>query len=124
MGWPDWIEELKERYLADEASVFLLYGDVTGDRWQVDALHGEFEHAANLLRLSDQVVMQKGGDNPLHIVTESIRFEPDRDLVTSETSILLRSAQAQIEAERAVFDLSSRVYRFTKTRAIYRNDDS
>ncbi len=35
MAWPEWIEELKERYLADEASAFLLYGNVTGTTWRV-----------------------------------------------------------------------------------------
>ncbi|MCB9758430.1 MAG: hypothetical protein H6739_01185 [Alphaproteobacteria bacterium] len=33
MAWPDWIEQLKARYLANEASVFLLHGGVHGLRW-------------------------------------------------------------------------------------------
>lgn len=28
MAWPDWIEELRERYLADESNVFVLHGAV------------------------------------------------------------------------------------------------
>lgn len=94
------------------------------DLWRVDALDGEFEHRDNLLRLRRQVVMQKSGPDPIELLTESIRFEPDRNLVSSEASVLLRSGSAQIRAERAVFDLSGRVYRLTNARAIYANDDS
>lgn len=36
MSWPAWIEELRERFLADEASAFLVHGDVTDDVWDVD----------------------------------------------------------------------------------------
>ncbi|MCB9794881.1 MAG: hypothetical protein H6741_19420 [Alphaproteobacteria bacterium] len=45
--WPDWIEELKRRYLADEASVFLLHGAVEGATWDVD---GEPLDCAGVLR--------------------------------------------------------------------------
>ena len=34
--WPDWIEELKSRYLNNEASVFLLHGAVDAGRWVVE----------------------------------------------------------------------------------------
>ncbi len=94
------------------------------DHWQVDAMNGEFVHQENLLRLREQVVMQKQGDNPIQIYTESIRFEPDRDLVSSEAKVLMRSNHAKIEAEQVVFDLAGKIYRFTKTRAIYYHDDS
>lgn len=33
MMWPQWIETLKERYLADQASVFVLHGAVASGRW-------------------------------------------------------------------------------------------
>ena len=47
MSWPVWIEELKRRYLAGEASVFLLHGDVVQGRWNLD---GEALDAPSLLR--------------------------------------------------------------------------
>jgi LPS export ABC transporter protein LptC len=87
-------------------------------------MNGEFVHQDNLLRLRDQVVMQRQGDNPIQIYTESIRFEPDRDLVSSEAKVLLRSNLSKIEAEQVVFDLAGKVYRFSKTRAIYYHGDS
>jgi lipopolysaccharide export system protein LptC len=93
-------------------------------QWQVNSLNGEFLHKDNLLRLSNQVVMQKQGDNPMQVYTESIRFEPDQNLVSSEASVLIRNKRARIEAERAIFDLSTRIYRFNKTRATYYHDDS
>ena len=89
------------------------------DHWLVDALNGEFLHRDNLLRLRNQVVIQKLGDNPFQMYTESIRFEPDLDLVTSEAKVLMRSNQAQIEAEQAVFDLAGKIYRFNKTHSVY-----
>jgi hypothetical protein len=36
MGWPGWIEELRSRFLADEASVFLVHGEVDDKVWDVD----------------------------------------------------------------------------------------
>ena len=36
MAWPEWIEELKRRYLADEANVFVLYGDIASATFDID----------------------------------------------------------------------------------------
>lgn len=94
------------------------------DHWKVDAIIGEFVHQDNILHLRDQVVMQKHGNNPMQMSGESISFEPDRDLVTSDTKISMRSKKAHIEAEQAYFDLSGKVYRFNKTRATYYHEDS
>ncbi|MCP4808346.1 MAG: hypothetical protein GY913_33360 [Proteobacteria bacterium] len=48
MPWPTWIEELKTRYLADEANVFLLHGPpVREGRW---AVNGKIVGAAEVLR--------------------------------------------------------------------------
>lgn len=94
------------------------------DQWQVDARNGEFEHQVNIFHLRESVVMKRQGDNPLRISTESISFEPDRDLVISDTRISMLSDQAMIEAEQAVLDLGDRVYRFNNTRTIYYDGDS
>jgi LPS export ABC transporter protein LptC len=94
------------------------------DHWLVDALDGELLHGENILRLRNQVVIQKRGDNPFQMYTESIRFEPDRDLVSSEAKVLMRNKQGQIEAEQAVFDLAGQIYRFSKTHSIFYHDDS
>ncbi|MCP4768056.1 MAG: LPS export ABC transporter periplasmic protein LptC [Gammaproteobacteria bacterium] len=94
------------------------------DPWQIDAITGEYLHRENLMRLRQEVVMQKQGAQPMRVYTDSIRFEPDRDLVTAESDILMISPQARIKAERAQFDLASKVYRFEKTRAVYHREDS
>jgi LPS export ABC transporter protein LptC len=94
------------------------------DHWLVDALNGEFLHQDNLLRLRNQVVIQKQGDNPFQMYTEGIRFEPDLNLVTSEAKVLMRSKQTQIEAEQAIFDLAGKIYRFNKTHSVYSRGDS
>ena len=94
------------------------------ERWELDAQQGEFRHQQNLLRLQQQVVMQKLGANPLQLLTEGIRFEPDLDLVSSEASVVMLSKQFKIEAERAIFDLAKKVYRLTNARSIYYHGDS
>ena len=94
------------------------------DHWLVDALNGELLHQENLIRLRNQVVIQKQGENPFQMYTESIRFEPDRHLVTSEAKVLMRSNQAQIEAEQAIFDLAGKIYRFNQTHSVYYYGDS
>lgn len=93
-------------------------------QWQIDALEGEFEHAANLLHLRREVVMQKTGPDTIELRTESIRFEPERDLISSDVAVVLTSRDTRIEADAAVFDLADRVYRLSNARAVYRNEDS
>lgn len=47
MTWPQWIETLKERYLAEQASVFVLHGAVRSGRW---SYAGEAVDCPELLR--------------------------------------------------------------------------
>lgn len=94
------------------------------DPWLVDSLAGEYQHANNLLRLTQQVVMQRHGESPMQIYTESIRFEPDRELVTAESEILMVNPQARIRAEFAEFDLARKIYKFTRTHSVYKNENS
>lgn len=92
--------------------------------WLVDSLAGEFQHANNLLRLTQQVVMQKHGESPMQIYTESIRFEPDIELVTAESEILMVNPQATVRADFAEFDLARKIYKFTRTHSVYKHEDS
>ena len=46
MSWPRWTDELKDHYLGDEASAFLVVGDIHAERWLVD---GDRIDAANVL---------------------------------------------------------------------------
>ncbi len=94
------------------------------DPWQIDAVTGEYLHGNDVLRLRQEVVMQRQGTRPMQVYTESIRFEPNRDLVTAESDILMLSQQVRIEAERAVFNLADEVYKFKNTRAVYHREDS
>ncbi|HEY5738845.1 MAG TPA: LPS export ABC transporter periplasmic protein LptC [Gammaproteobacteria bacterium] len=94
------------------------------DDWQVVALEGEFRHADNLLYLRRDVVMNREGVDPLRLSTESIRFEPARDFVTTEAEVVIETHAGRIEAERASFDLAAGIYRFTRSSAVYHNDGS
>jgi LPS export ABC transporter protein LptC len=99
-----------------------IYNDI--DPWHIDALTGEYQHGNNLLQLKQEVVMQKQGPSPIQVYTESISFEPDRELISTDSEILMVSPQARIHAERAEFDLARKIYRFRKTRAVYSHEDS
>jgi len=92
------------------------------DPWLVDSLAGEYQHANNLLRLTRQVVIKRNGESPMQIYTESIRFEPDRELVTAESETLMVIPQARIRADFAEFDLARKIYRFTRTSSVYNNE--
>ncbi len=94
------------------------------DPWLVDSLAGEYQHANNLLRLTRQVVIKRNGESPMQIYTESIRFEPDRELVTAESETLMVIPQARIRADFAEFDLARKIYRFTRTNSVYKNEKS
>ena len=50
MAWPDWIEELKQRYLADESNVFVMHGAVTGAHYLVDDDGDEWLDAVGVLK--------------------------------------------------------------------------
>ena len=94
------------------------------DPWLVDSLAGEYQHGNNLLRLTQQVVMQKQGESPIQIYTDSVRFEPDLDLVTTESETLMVNPQVRIQADSAEFDLARKIYKFTRTRSVYTNENS
>ncbi|MFT5218653.1 MAG: LPS export ABC transporter protein LptC [Planctomycetota bacterium] len=94
------------------------------DIWLVDSILGNFEHKQNSLEFSQQVVMQKKGLLPMQIFSESLRFEPDLNLVSSDSSILMTSKNSRIEAEQAVFNLADKIYSLKRTRAVYHHDNS
>ena len=94
------------------------------EQWRVNSEQGQFQHRNNILMLQQNVVLQKLGDDPLRLTTETIQFEPDRDLVTMPDKVLILSNNARIEAEQATFNLTSKVYLFQKARTVYSNDKS
>jgi len=117
---------LEHRPLTDvshiEAPTLQIYSD--GERWQVDAREGQFQHRDNLLQLRHEVVMRRGGEQPLQLSADSLSFAPDRDLVSAESNILLRTDNAVIEADTAIFDLESGHYNLTRTRSVYDQNES
>ena len=57
--WPDWIEELKRRYLAEEASVFLLHGAVDVVAWPYE---DELLDALRFSKPGPRWLVMNGGD--------------------------------------------------------------
>ncbi len=94
------------------------------EQWRINSEQGQFQHRNNILVLQQNVVLQKLGDDPLRVATETIQFEPDRNLVTMPDKVLMRSNGARIEAEQAIFNLTSKVYLLQKARTVYSNDNS
>ena len=92
--------------------------------WLVDSLVGEYQHANNLLHLTRDVVMQRKGQSPVQVFTQSIRFEPDREWITADSEITMLQPNSRIVAERGEFDLAGQVYKLKRTRAVYHHEDS
>jgi lipopolysaccharide export system protein LptC len=93
----------------------------TGD-WNIQAQKGELKHQQNLLLLSDDVVVKRLGANALQISAESMLFEPDRDLITSDKRVVIESDNSRVSGDMAVFDLHNQVYSMKNTRSIYNHD--
>jgi lipopolysaccharide export system protein LptC len=93
----------------------------TGD-WNIQAQKGELNHQQNLLLLSDDVVVKRLGANALQISAESMLFEPDRDLITSDKRVVIESDNSRVSGDMAVFDLHNQVYSMKNTRSIYNHD--
>ena len=89
------------------------------EHWQVVAQTAEMLHKFNILKLIDNVVMEKQSEEVMLFSAEIMQFESDLDLVTSERRVRLVSKNSQIDADKAVLDLDKNIYRFTNTRAIY-----
>ena len=92
--------------------------------WLVDSRAGEYQHASNLLHLTHDVVMQRHGDEPIRIYSDSVHFEPDRELVTSDSEITMINPHTRLVADHAEFDLARQVYRFKRARTVYKHEDS
>ena len=93
----------------------------TGD-WNLRAQKGELRHQQNILRLSDDVVVKRLGPNALQISAESMLFEPERDLITSDKRVVIESENSSISGDMAVFDLHNQVISMKNTRSVYNHD--
>ncbi len=94
-----------------------------GDRWRIDSRLGRFEHRQNRLHLEQDVVVEKFGEAPLRLLGERISFEPDRDLVSSDSRIVILTDESRIEAEQAVFNIADGIYSLRRAKAVYRDAD-
>jgi LPS export ABC transporter protein LptC len=116
-----------EHFIKDDISrieqpMIRVYRD-SGD-WQVKALRGDILHQQEWLRLDNNVVMQKLGGDAIQFRSESMLFKPEQDQVISETMVIIESGRAKISGDKAVFDLSNKVYSLKNTRAIYYHEES
>jgi len=89
------------------------------DDWRVEADSGQMYHRSNTMRLSDNVVMQKMGGDLMEVRSESILFEPDRDLLVSNQGLVIEWPNARISADEGVFDIQKQVYKLKNAKAVY-----
>ncbi|MFT5503004.1 MAG: LPS export ABC transporter protein LptC [Gammaproteobacteria bacterium] len=94
------------------------------DNWQVNADKGELFHQINWLQLQSNARLQRLGGDLFEVTSNSLLFEPDKDLVAANEALIMRTKGAEIHAEQAVFDLKQKIYRLQKTIAIYHNDET
>jgi LPS export ABC transporter protein LptC len=92
------------------------------DNWQVSADKGELFHQINWLQLQNNARLQRVSGDLFEVTSNSLLFEPDRDLVAANEALIMKTKGAEIHAEQAVFDLTQKIYRLQKTIAIYNND--
>ncbi len=105
-----------------EAPTVLIYETI--NNWRVEAVIGEMYHRSNTMKLSENVIMQKMGKDPMLVRSKTILFEPDRDLVVADQGLVIESANTRITADEAVFDLNNQVYRLKNTRTVYYDENN
>lgn len=93
-----------------------------GGDWHVNASRGDIYHQKNWLKLSDDVFIQKQGPNGMQARSESMLFEADRNILSSEETVVIESGNSRIRGDKAVFDLENEVYTLKNTRSIYYHD--
>jgi LPS export ABC transporter protein LptC len=94
------------------------------DNWQVSAENGELFHQINWLQLQNNARLQRLGGDLFQVTSNSLLFEPDKDLVAANEALIMKTKGAEIHAEQAVFDLNRKIYRLQKTKAVYKNDET
>ncbi len=105
-----------------EAPIVRVYE--TNSDWRVEAVIGEIYHRSNTMKLSKKVMMQKMGKDPILVRSETILFDPDRDLAVADQGLVIESANTRITADEAVFDLNNQVYRLKNTRTVYYDENN
>jgi len=93
-----------------------------GEHWRAHARNGSMQHRDNLIHLERDVVLRRQRGALLEMRSDRLRFEPDRDLVASESPVLMRSGASRIEADTATFDLANNIFRFNRARALYQDE--
>ena len=94
------------------------------NQWLVSAQNAEHFHKLNWLELQNNARLERSGNRPITITTNRLLFEPDKDIIAADEPLKMRTDDAEINAEKAIFDMSGKIHRLHKTRAVYYNDQS
>lgn len=87
--------------------------------WTLNAETGKLKHATEVLKLQQQVTMQKQGQQSLRLESEQAVFESKAEIVTFPSTVLITSDDARISATSATLDVKNNVYRFNQARTVY-----
>ena len=90
-------------------------------RWQILARQGSLHHPTEIIKLSDQVTMQRFDENdPIHLEAELIEFNPKQDLVRIPQNLILKTDELYLQAESAVLDMLNKRHQLHRVQASYR----
>lgn len=90
-----------------------------GDHWQARSRMAELQHQDEILKLIDDVVLQRTGDEPIKMTTNLLSFDANNDKVVSKNGVLIVSDNSRINADSAVFDLDQNIYSLSRASAVY-----
>ena len=94
-------------------------------QWQVSALQGSLAHQQELLRLEQQVDLQRiSGQQPLRLNTEVMILETANDLVEMPEALTLTTDNLWLQADNASLYMNKNYYQFNRVKATYHKRDS
>ncbi len=116
-----------EHYIREDISQirqpFIIY-QADPHQWQVSALQGSLSHQQELLRLDQQVDLQRVSDQqPLQLNTEVLILETASDLVELPEALTLTTDSMRLQAENASLDMNKNYYQFNRVKATYHKRD-
>jgi len=88
--------------------------------WHILAQQGSLYHPTELLKLSQQVKMQRLDElDPLQLEAELMEFDPNRNLVNIPQALTLKTDELLLHAHSAVFDIHNKRYQLQRVKATY-----
>ena len=119
--------DLLEHYKKEDKSI-MLNPDITLERentWKIRAKQGDFFHPEELISFKHNVVLDKFNEiKPFKVLTNTLLFNVQQDLVTSQSDVTVSADNWHIKAKAMSLDMNSEIHQFTQVTARYRDDQN